>query len=180
MYMVRGIVLWYVSCRSIVLKMLHCCKAVTSAKSTSIHLSLGLPELISLIFRLSLLHRSLDLQRVFVGFTWIDWPFVDSVCSNIRMAQPVPALAQERLTFLKAVTGIFFFFYFPQLGLWGSSFWVRFLRMWPYLNPAIEVVTFRFRGWCMLGVFLLPAFTRLGHEHQDLLSPCDGMHVCTD
>ena len=34
--------------------------------------------------------------------------------------------------------------------------------------------------WCMLGVFLLLAFTRLGHECQDLLSPCDGMHVCTD
>ena len=31
----------------------------------------------------------------------------------------------------------------------------------------------------MLGVFLLPAFTRLGHERQDLLSPCDEMHVCT-
>ena len=28
----------------------------------------------------------------------------------------------------------------------------------------------------MLGVFLLPAFTRLGHERQDLLSPCDEMH----
>ena len=28
--------------------------------------------------------------------------------------------------------------------------------------------------------FCLPAFTRLGHECQDLLSPCDGMHVCTD
>ena len=27
----------------------------------------------------------------------------------------------------------------------------------------------------MLGVFLLPTFTRLGHECQDLLSPCDGM-----
>ena len=24
----------------------------------------------------------------------------------------------------------------------------------------------------MLGVFLLPAFTRQGHERQDLLSPC--------
>ena len=34
-------------------------------------------------------------------------------------------------------------------------------------------------GWCMLSVFLLPAFTRLGHECQDLLSLCDGMHVCT-
>ena len=28
-------------------------------------------------------------------------------------------------------------------------------------NPTIGVVTFRLRGWCMLGVFLLPAFTRL-------------------
>ena len=25
-------------------------------------------------------------------------------------------------------------------------------------------------------MFLLPAFTRQGHEHQDLWSPCDGMH----
>ena len=32
----------------------------------------------------------------------------------------------------------------------------------------------------MLGVFFLPAFTCLGHECQDLLSPCDGMHVCTN
>ena len=59
-------------------------------------------------------------------------------------------------------------------------FWVRFLRMWPFFNPTIKVVTFRLRGWCVLGVFLLPAFTRLGHERQDLLSPCDEMHVCTD
>ena len=28
----------------------------------------------------------------------------------------------------------------------------------------------------MLGVFLLPAFTRQGHERQELLSSCDGMH----
>ena len=46
--------------------------------------------------------------------------------------------------------------------------------------PVIEVVTLRLRGWCMLGVFLLPAFTRLGHERQDLLSPCGGMNVRTD
>ena len=32
----------------------------------------------------------------------------------------------------------------------------------------------------MLGLFLLPAFTRLGHERWDLLSLCDGMCVCTD
>ena len=47
-------------------------------------------------------------------------------------------------------------------------------------NPTIEVATFRLRGWCMLGVFLLPAFARLGHECQDLWSLCDGMHVSTD
>ena len=46
--------------------------------------------------------------------------------------------------------------------------------------PTIEAVTFFLREWCMLGVFLLPAFTPLGHERQDLLSQCDGMHVCTD
>ena len=48
-----------------------------------------------------------------------------------------------------------------------------------FFNPAIEVVKIRLRGWCILGVFLLPAFTRLGHEVsgsfealcQDLLSP---------
>ena len=34
-------------------------------------------------------------------------------------------------------------------------------------NPTIVVVTFRLRGWCILSVFLLPAFTRLGHERQD-------------
>ena len=30
----------------------------------------------------------------------------------------------------------------------------------------------------MLGVFLLPAFTRLGHESQDLYRSCDGC-LCT-
>ena len=47
-------------------------------------------------------------------------------------------------------------------------------------NPTIEVVTFRLHGWCMLGVLLLPAFTHLGHESHNILSLCDGMHVCTD
>ena len=31
-----------------------------------------------------------------------------------------------------------------------------------------------------MGVFLLLAFICLGHEHQDLWSLCDGMHVCMD
>ena len=29
-------------------------------------------------------------------------------------------------------------------------------------------------------LLFLPVFARLGHECQDLLSPCDGVHVCTD
>ena len=57
-----------------------------------------------------------------------------------------------------------------QLCLWGSPgfFWVVFFCCCFFFNPTIEVVTFRLRGWCMLGMFLLPAFTRLGHECQDL------------
>ena len=47
--------------------------------------------------------------------------------------------------------------------------------MCPFFNPTLKVVTFRLRGWCVLGVSLLPAFTRLEHERQDLLSPCDEM-----
>ena len=39
-----------------------------------------------------------------------------------------------------------------------------------FYYPTIEIATFCFRGWCMLDVFLLPAFARLGHECQDLLS----------
>ena len=74
----------------------------------------------------------------------------------------------------------FFFFAFPSYISGVHRFWVRFLRMWPFFNPTIKVVTFHLSGWCVLGVFLLPAFTRLGHERQDLLSPCDEMHVCTD
>ena len=68
----------------------------------------------------------------------------------------------------------------PAAYLWCSPFWVRFLRMSSFFNPTFEVVTLRLRGWWLLGVFLLPAFTRHRHECQNLLSPCDGMHVCTD
>ena len=59
-------------------------------------------------------------------------------------------------------------------------FWCNFCIRYCFLNPIIEEVTFCLHGWCMLGVFLLPAFTCLGHESQDLLSLCDGMHVCTN
>ena len=47
-----------------------------------------------------------------------------------------------------------FFFCIPQLYVWGSQFWERFLHMWPFSNPTIEVVTFHLRGWCIMGVFV--------------------------
>ena len=47
-------------------------------------------------------------------------------------------------------------------------------------NRSIEIITLHLLEWCMLDVFLLPAFNSLGHECQDLFSLCDGMHVCTD
>ena len=72
-----------------------------------------------------------------------------------------------------------FFFCVPQLDLWGSTFWVRFLRMWPLLIQPLRWSHSVFvDGACW--VFLLPAFIRLRHERQDLLSPCDGMHVCSN
>ena len=76
----------------------------------------------------------------------------------------------------------FFFFCVPQLYLWGSPLLgeiFAYVTVFFFLNPTIKVVTFRLRGWCVLGVFLLPAFTCLGHERQDLLSPCDGMYAQT-
>ena len=36
-----------------------------------------------------------------------------------------------------------------------------------FLNPTIEVATFRLRGWCMQCVFLLSVFTYVGHEYHD-------------
>ena len=68
---------------------------------------------------------------------------------------------------------------YPALSLEFTFFGEIFVNVTVF-NPTIEIVTFRLCGWCMLGVFLLPAFTCLGHECQDLLSLCNGMHVCTD
>ena len=57
--------------------------------------------------------------------------------------------------------GVFFWgggggrgFAFPNYISGVHHFWVRFLRMWPFFNPTIKVVTFRLRGWCVLGVFV--------------------------
>ena len=98
--------------------------------------------------------------------------------SNKERPQSAPA-SQKSWTLVEHLF-FFFFFAFHSCISGVHHFWVRFLRMWPFFNPTIKVVTFRLRGWCVLGVVLLPAFTRLGHERQDLLSLYDGMHVCTD
>ena len=76
----------------------------------------------------------------------------------------------------------FFFFFFrsPAISLGFTTFGWDVCVCDRFLIQTIKVVTFRIRGWCVLGVFLLPVFTRLGHERQDLLGPCDEMHVCTD
>ena len=42
-----------------------------------------------------------------------------------------------------------------QLYLWGSPFLVRFLLMWPFFNPAIEVVTFSLRGLGLIDLFVI-------------------------
>ena len=81
-----------------------------------------------------------------------------------------------------AVPGRVILFYSVLLGLLRSSaialgvhilgeifcVYDRFFFFFFFFKPAIEVFTFRLLVWCMLGVFLLPAFTRLGHECQDL------------
>ena len=69
----------------------------------------------------------------------------------------------------------FFFFCVPQLYLWGSPFWVRCLHMWPYFIQPLRSHSVFMDGACWV-YFLLPTFTRLGHECQDLLSLCNGMH----
>ena len=54
--------------------------------------------------------------------------------------------------------GVFFcfcFFAFPSYISGVHHYWVRFLRMWPFFYPTIKVVTFRLRGWCVLGVFFV-------------------------
>ena len=38
------------------------------------------------------------------------------------------------------------------------------------INP-VQVVAFRLREWCMLGVILQRTFTQLGDKRQDLFSP---------
>ena len=86
---------------------------------------------------------------------------------------------QTRMTCLEATHCIFFFFFNPSFtsGVHHAGWDVC---VCDFFNPTIEVVTFRLRGWRMLDVFVVLAFTRLGHECQGLLSLCDGIHVYMD
>ena len=67
-----------------------------------------------------------------------------------------------------------------QLCLWGSPFWVRFLSVWPSFlsnhrgshTPSLWMVH--------AGCVFVAGIHHLGHECQDILSMCDGMHVYTD
>ena len=75
------------------------------------------------------------------------------------------------------VISYFFFFCVPTYISGVHHFWWAFCiydsTVFFFLNPIKKVVTFHLCGWFMLGVFLLPAFTHLGREYQDLLSSCN-------
>ena len=61
---------------------------------------------------------------------------------------------------LEGTVSLLFLLLCSKLDLWGSPFLVRFcvrdgfFFFFFFLNPTIEVVTFRLRGGCMLGVFV--------------------------
>ena len=61
-------------------------------------------------------------------------------------------------------SAVFFFFCLPSCSS-ASQFRRDLCACDRLFNSIIEVATFPLCGWCMLG---------------DLLSPCDGMHDCTD
>ena len=74
------------------------------------------------------------------------------------------------LTIVSCIFSLLLFFFYVLSYICGvHHFWWGFCVCdCFFFYPTIEVVTFHLRGWCMLGVFLLPAFTHLGHECQDL------------
>ena len=74
-----------------------------------------------------------------------------------------------------------FFLGVPQLYLWGSPLLGEiFAYVTVFLIQPLRLSHSVFVDGACWVCFLLPAFTHLGHERQDLLSPCNEMHVCTD
>ena len=62
-----------------------------------------------------------------------------------------------------------FFFCVPSSYFWGSPFWVRFLRMWPFYNPTVGVVSFRLHGRSVLDTLCLLPGSKVTHKtHKGL------------
>ena len=106
-------------------------------------------------------------MALFSSSSYSSSPSFSSSSSSCSTSHPPPLL----LLFFFFLFFFFFSFCVPQLDLWGSPFW--FCLCDRFFDPTVEVITFHLRGLCVLGVFLLPAFNGVGHECQDLLSPCD-------
>ena len=102
-------------------------------------------------------------RAIMFGMRWQDYAWGSSSSSAIRA---------KSLDF----TTLGEIFAYKTLG--GRVGW--FFVCLGFFYPTIKVATFHLPGWCVLGVFLLGAFTCLGNECQDLLSPCDGIHGHTD
>ena len=114
---------------------------------------------------------------------WILYPF--SVCMNAiwNCVTVCVCPAGRMIVYLRYVAKA------ENVGCSAQTFYPKH---WPVPSSSSSVfwaislgfttleVTFCPHGWCVLGVFLLPASTRLGQECQEILSLCDGIHVCTD
>ena len=59
---------------------------------------------------------------------------------------------------------LLFFLRSPAISLGFTTFGWDFCVCDRFFNPTIKVVTFRLRGWCVLGVFLLPVYTLIGRS----------------
>ena len=106
--------------------------------------------------------------------------FCTYLCPLLPVEHWLSTTLHHRTLFWAALA--IFFFCVPRYISGSRHFWWDFCLCdcFFFCNPALEVVTFRFHGWCIHGGFLLLVFTCPGHECQDLLSSCDGMHVFTD
>ena len=107
--------------------------------------------------------RTCTCERMYIHrhlHSHIHWRFDSYFCEAYEQ--------RFEIIFTGLKSGRFLLLLWWQLYLRGSPYLARFLRMWPFCNPIIEVVAFCLSGTCMLGVFMLPAFTRVGHECQDL------------
>ena len=114
-------------------------------------------------------HSRVKQRDVEINCFWFFYASIESILvskiNDFRKSDlftfPVISLGFTILGEILAYATVFFFFFFFFLSNHKGR-------------------TIRLRGWCMLGVFLLPAFPRLRHECQNLLSSLDGMNVCTE